>query len=222
MTKTFLYVRVSTTEQTSEHQLMQARDAGFHILAEDVITDHGTSGVSTRLADREGGKELLHKLRDGDTLVVRWLDRLGRNYRDVTDTLRELLRRGVTIKTVINRQTFEAHPNSATDEAVRDALIGFMAAQAEAQAQATKEAQAAGIAHHKATSPEKFRGRKPTFNRDQFEEVTTLAEAGQGHSAIAKATGLNRNAVIRIATDPEKAKSMLIKWDMWARPEDAA
>lgn len=222
MTKTFLYTRVSTTEQTSDHQLMQARKAGFDILDEDVITDHGTSGVSTRLSEREGGKELLHKLRDGDTLVVRWLDRLGRNYRDVTDTLRELLRRGVTIKTVINMQTFEAHPKSASDEAVRDALIGFMAAQAEAQSQATKEAQAAGIAHHKAASPEKFRGRKPTFSREQFDKVTALSEAGQGHSAIAKVTGLNRNAVIRIASDPEKAKASLIKWNMWSRTEYAS
>ena len=222
MNTTFLYVRVSTSEQTSEHQITQARAAGFDIADNDVITDHGISGVNSKLADREGGKLLMAKLREGDTLVVRWLDRLGRNYRDVTDTLRELLRNGVTVKTVINKQTFDARPNNPTDEAVRDALIAFMAAQAEAQAQATKEAQAAGIAHHKATSPEKFRGRKPTFNRDQFEEVTTLAEAGQGHSAIAKATGLNRNAVIRIATDPEKAKSMLIKWDMWERSEDAA
>lgn len=214
MTKTFLYARVSTSEQTSAHQLEQARRAGFNILDDDVITDHGTSGVNTRLADREGGKALLHKLRDGDTLVVRWLDRLGRNYRDVTDTLRELLRRGVTVRTVINGQTFEAHPKSAIDEAVRDALIGFMAAQAEAQAQATKEAQAAGIAFHKAAFPEKFKGRKPSFDRQQFEEVKTLAAAGQGHSAIAKATGLNRNAVIRIASDPAKAEASLARWGM--------
>lgn len=214
MTKTFLYARVSTSEQTSAHQLEQARAAGFEIADEDVITDHGTSGVSTKLAEREGGKELLHKLRDGDVLVVRWLDRLGRNYRDVTDTLRELLRRGVTVKTVISRQTFEARPLSTTEEAVRDAIIGFMAAQAEAQAQATKEAQAAGIAHHKATSPEKFKGRKPTFDRAQFDEVLALVEAGSGHSAIAKATGLNRNAVIRIAADPAKAVQSLARWGL--------
>jgi putative DNA-invertase from lambdoid prophage Rac len=33
--------------------------------------------------------------------VVRWVDRLGRNYRDVTDTIREFMRRGVVIRTVI-------------------------------------------------------------------------------------------------------------------------
>jgi DNA invertase Pin-like site-specific DNA recombinase len=35
-------------------------------------------------------------------LVVRWVDRLGRNYSDVCDTIREFLRRGVVIRTVIN------------------------------------------------------------------------------------------------------------------------
>ncbi|MEQ8901411.1 MAG: hypothetical protein RID11_02870 [Roseovarius sp.] len=32
-----------------------------------------------------------------------------------------------------------------------------------------------------------------------------MLDAGQGHSAIAKAIGVNRNAVIRIAQDPAKA-----------------
>ena len=210
MNKTILYARVSTSEQTSDHQLEQATKAGFQI--DEVVTDHGVSGVSSRLADREGGRELLYKLRDGDTLVVRWLDRLGRNYKDVTDTLRGLLDKGVTAKTVINGMVFEANPRSAMERAVRDALIGFMAAQAEAQAEATKEAQRAGIDHHKAASPEKFKGRKPAFDRDQFKQVVALLEAGQGQSAIAKATGVNRNAVIRIAKNPAKVEAALERW----------
>lgn len=212
---------VSTTEQTSDHQLEHARKAGFQI--DEVVTDHGTSGVTVKLADREGGRRLLDPLtlREGDTLVVRWVDRLGRNYQDVTDTIREFISRGVTIKTVINGMVFDGTATNPTQKAIRDAQIGFMAAMAEAQAEANKEAQRAGIAHHKATSPEKFKGRKPTFNRNQFEKVMALAEAGQGHSAIAKTTGLNRNAVIRIASDPERAKAGLIKWKMWARPENA-
>lgn len=212
MSKTILYARVSTSEQTSDHQLEQAKAAGFDI--DDVVKDDGTSGVSTKLSERENGKRLFDLLREGDTLVVRWVDRLGRNYGDVTDTIREFLRRGVTIKTVINGMVFDAQPKSPMDKAVRDALIGFMAAQAEAQAQATKEAQAAGIAHHRATSPEKFKGRKPSFDRDTFEQVKALLDAGQGHSAIAKTTGLNRNAVIRIAHDLALAEASLARWGL--------
>lgn len=212
MSKTILYVRVSTTEQTSDHQLEQAHKAGFQV--DQVVTDHGTSGVTTKLADREGGKRLFDLLREGDTLVVRWVDRLGRNYKDVTDTIREFINSGVTIKTVINGMVFDGTATDPTQKAIRDALIGFMAAMAEAQAEATKEAQRAGIAHHKAASPEKFKGRKPTFDRASFEAVKTMLEAGQGHSFIAKATGVNRNAVIRIAQDPAKAEAALTKWGM--------
>ena len=210
MSKTILYVRVSTTEQTSDHQLEQARKAGFQI--DHVVTDHGTSGVTTKLAEREGGKRLFDMLREGDTLVVRWVDRLGRNYQDVTDTIREFIRRGVTIKTVINGMVFDGKTTDPTQKAIRDALIGFMAAMAEAQAEANKEAQRAGIDYHKAASPEKFKGRKPTFDRASLEKVQAMLSAGQGHSAIAKATGVNRNAVIRIANDPVKAEAALRKW----------
>ncbi len=212
MPKTILYVRVSMAEQTSDHQLEQARKAGFEV--DQVVTDHGTSGVTTKLADREGGKRLFDLLREGDTLVVRWVDRLGRNYQDVTDTIREFINRGVTITTVINGMVFDGTTKDPTQKAIRDALIGFMAAMAEAQAEATKEAQRAGIEHHKAVSPEKFKGRKPTFDRASFEQVKSMLNAGQGHSAIAKATGINRNAVIRIAQDPARAEAALAKWEM--------
>ena len=60
-----------------------------------VLADHGVSGVSTRLAERLEGRRLFDMLRANDTLVVRWVDRLGRNYADVTDTIREFIRRGV-------------------------------------------------------------------------------------------------------------------------------
>lgn len=212
MSKTILYSRVSTTEQTSAHQLEHARKAGFQV--DQVVTDHGTSGVTSKLAEREGGKRLFDMLREGDTLVVRWVDRLGRNYQDVTDTIREFINRGVTIKTVINGMVFDGTTTDPTQKAIRDALIGFMAAMAEAQTEATKEAQRAGIDHHKAASPEKFKGRKPTFDRAGFDAVIAMLDAGQGHSAIAKATGVNRNAVIRIAQDPSKAEAALMKWGM--------
>ncbi len=212
MSKTILYARVSTTEQTSEHQLEQALRAGFQI--DEVVTDHGTSGLTIKLADREGGKRLCDMLREGDSLVVRWVDRLGRNYQDVTDTIRKFISRGVTIKTVINNMTFDGTTTDPSQRAIRDALIAFMAAMAEAQAEATKEAQRAGIAHHKAASPEKFKGRKPAFDRVSFEEVMAMLAAGQGHSAIANATGVNRNAVIRIAKDPAKADAALERWGM--------
>src|SRR6201990_788111 len=146
--RTILYARVSTKEQTLDHQRTQAEEAGFKI--DEVVADHGVSGVSTKLAERPQGRRLFDLLRNGDTLVVRWVDRLGRNYQDICDTIREFMRRGVVIRTVINGITFDGATKDAMQCAIRDALIAFMAATAQAQAEATKEAQRAGIAHAKA------------------------------------------------------------------------
>jgi hypothetical protein len=116
-----LYARVSTTDQTTAHQLTQAQAVGFKI--DKVVADKGISGVSTRLAERPEGKRLFDMLRAGDTLFVRWVDRLGRNYTDVVDTIREFMRRGVIIKTVINGMTFDGSTTDAMQQAVRDALL---------------------------------------------------------------------------------------------------
>ncbi len=146
--RTVLYARVSTLEQTIAHQRTQAESAGFKI--DEVVSDDGVSGVSTRLAERPQGRRLFDILRAGDTLVVRWVDRLGRNYADVTDTIREFMRRGVVVRTIINGLVFDGATTDPMQAAVRDALIGFMAALSQAQAEATKEAQKAGVAHAKA------------------------------------------------------------------------
>ena len=84
------------------------------------------SGLSTRLTERPEGRCLYDKLRAGDTLVVRWVDRLGRNYEDVCGTIREFMRRGVVIRTLINNFTFNGSTKDAMQQAVRDALIAFM------------------------------------------------------------------------------------------------
>jgi putative DNA-invertase from lambdoid prophage Rac len=116
--RTVLYARVSTAEQTLAHQRAQAEAAGYRI--DEVVADHGVSGVSTTLADRPEGRRLFDLLRAGDTLVVRWVDRLGRNYRDVTDTIREFMRRGVVIRTVINGMVFDGATNDPMQQAVRE------------------------------------------------------------------------------------------------------
>ncbi len=65
--KTILYARVSTSDQTIEHQRTQAEAAGFTI--DEVVADDGVSGLSTSLADRQEGRRLFDLLRAGDTLV---------------------------------------------------------------------------------------------------------------------------------------------------------
>jgi putative DNA-invertase from lambdoid prophage Rac len=208
---TVLYCRVSTLDQTAEHQRTQAHQNGF---APDlVLADHGVSGVSTRLCDRPEGRRLFDILREGDTLVVRWVDRLGRNYQDVTDTVREFIRRGIRVETVINRMIFDGTATDPMKQAIRDSLIAFMAAMAQSQAEVTKEAQKAGIAHARVNDDgTKYRGRKPTFTCEQFARARELLSQGLGISAVAKTVGLKRQSVYRIRSEPEKQVTALQSW----------
>jgi putative DNA-invertase from lambdoid prophage Rac len=210
---TILYARVSTAEQTIEHQLVHAKAVGFII--DDVVADNGVSGLHTRLVERPEGRRLFDKLRAGDVLVVRWVDRLGRNYEDVCDVIRKFMRRGVVIRTVINNFTFDGATKDPMQQAVRDALIGFMAATAQAQAEATKAAQRAGIEHAKANDDRAYLGRKPTYTREQFAKVRDLlAQEAVGIAHIAKEAGLSRQAIYRIKDDPAGAEAALAAWGL--------
>ena len=210
--QTFLYARVSTADQTISHQRAQAEAAGFRF--DEVIEDAGVSGVSTKFKDRRGGGKLLDKLRRGDLLVVRWVDRLGRNYEDVTETIRTLMQRGVVVKTIINGMTFDGATKDPIQMAVRDALIAFMAATAQAQAEATKEAQKAGIkaARQAEDAPIKYRGRKPTFDVEQLHRTHELLSMGWTPSVISAEVGIPRATVYRIKEDPAKAAGLLETW----------
>jgi putative DNA-invertase from lambdoid prophage Rac len=140
---------------------------------------------------------------------VRWVDRLGRNY--VRDTIQEFMRRGVVVRTVINGLTFDGSTKDPMQMAVRDALIGFLAATAQANAEAIKEAQRSGIALAKAKEGDlKYRGRKPSFTRSQLATVRDMD--GQGVGEIAKITGLSRQTVYRIKADPIAAEAVLASW----------
>jgi putative DNA-invertase from lambdoid prophage Rac len=209
--RTVFYARVFTAEQTLAHQKAQAEAAGYRL--DEIVADHGVSGLSISLADRPEGRRLFDILRAGDTLVVHWVDRLGRNYRDVTDTIREFMRRGVVIRTVINGMVFGGATKDPMQQAVRDALIAFMAATAQAQAEATKEAQKAGILHAQENDDgTKFRGRKPSFDWATFAAVQQLLSQGIAVTEIAKTTGLNRQSIYRIQKEPERQAAALAAW----------
>jgi DNA invertase Pin-like site-specific DNA recombinase len=202
-------------EQTLSHQQTQAEKAGF--VFDCVVADHGVSGVNVKMRDRPEGRRLFDMLREGDVLVVRWVDRLGRNYADVTQTIRDLLAQGVVIKTVINGLTFDGATKDPMQMAVRDAMVGFLAASAQAQAEALKIAQRAGIEHAKAEAAQRtkaYRGRKPSFDRKTLERVVEMLAEDAGVTAIAQETGLTRQTVMRIRADPAAADQNLKEWGL--------
>jgi putative DNA-invertase from lambdoid prophage Rac len=92
ISRTLLYARVSTAEQTTDNQLLEASGAGFAIQPRHTVTETISGRVPA--AARPGFSKLLDRLDDGDTLVVTELDRLGRNTTDVLATVERLAEMG--------------------------------------------------------------------------------------------------------------------------------
>lgn len=91
-------------------------------------------------------------------------------------------------------------------KAVRDSLIAFMAATAQAQAaEATKDAQRAGIAHATENDATAYRGRKPSFSRDQLNSVMCL-KGTTNASQIAKDDGIAAQWLASLRTLPQRKR----------------
>ncbi len=86
------YARVSTHDQSLELQREALAKAGCRMVFEDKVS-------GTR-ADRPGLAKALEMLREGDTLVVWKLDRLGRSVKQLVDLVGELHKQGVQFKSL--------------------------------------------------------------------------------------------------------------------------
>ena len=73
----FGYVRVSTREQNTDRQLIALKENGVPI--ENILTDK----MSGKDFNRPAYRRLLKRLHKGDVLIIKSIDRLGRNYKDI-------------------------------------------------------------------------------------------------------------------------------------------
>lgn len=138
------YCRVSTKDQSLESQTSTIREAYPDVR---IIEEHGVSG-KTPAADRPAMSKLLDEntgLRSGDTLVIWWFDRLGRDYHDAKDTAQLLLKRGVTIKTINQSQTFSYSPDDTTHNMLTDMMLTMLAGLAENERQSRLASQRAAL-----------------------------------------------------------------------------
>ncbi len=92
MNRLYGYVRVSTREQNEERQLIALRE--FGVEEKNILMDK----LSGKDFNRPAYRKLVRKLRQGDTLAVKSIDRLGRNYEEIMEQWRIITReRGVNI-----------------------------------------------------------------------------------------------------------------------------
>ena len=96
MSRTFAYCRVSTSEQSTENQIMAIRQAGYAVNDSRVISETVSGGVQAM--QRKGFADMVtHKLEAGDQLVVLKLDRLGSDNIDVQQTITMLVDKGIDV-----------------------------------------------------------------------------------------------------------------------------
>jgi len=150
MTATIAYVRVSTDDQTT-HSQRYAIESRYKV--DRWFSDEATSGA-TKAKSREGFSKLLHYVREGDTVVVYAIDRLGRDTIDVLETVEMLKAKGVAV--VSMREGFDL------STPVGKAMLAMMAALAELERSNIKTRQMAGIARAKAEG--KALGREKVIN----------------------------------------------------------
>jgi putative DNA-invertase from lambdoid prophage Rac len=95
MSRVFAYCRVSTTDQTTQNQIIEIKAAGFAIEVQRLIEESVSGSVAAK--ERPGFTKLIDRMESGDILVVTKLDRLGRNAMDVRATVEQLASLGVRV-----------------------------------------------------------------------------------------------------------------------------
>lgn len=96
MSRLFAYCRVSTSEQTTENQIMEIRRSGYDVTQERVVSEVVSGGVQA-MKRKAFANMVNHSLERNDVLVVLKLDRLGRDNIDVQKTIELLMERGIKI-----------------------------------------------------------------------------------------------------------------------------
>lgn len=177
MGKRFGYGRVSAADQDLGIQAEALERAGCIVSFLEKRSGTTTEG-------REELRRVLSILGDGDELVVVRLDRLARSVADLADIVRQIEKKGASLRCV-------EQPVDTSTSAGR-AFVGMLAVFAEFETGLRRERQMEGIA--KAKREGKYKGR-PRMSVSA--EVTRLAAEGKGPTAIAKELGIGVATVHR-------------------------
>ncbi|WP_432668178.1 recombinase family protein [Pseudomonas umsongensis] len=175
------YLRVSTNEQSVEAQ-RHSLAKKYNI--EKWFEDAGVSGAVKAL-ERPGFAALVAYAREGDTVVVSAVDRLGRDTVDVLCTVEAFKAKGVSI--ISEREGFDLN------KPMGKAMLTMLSAVAELERSNIKARQMAGIEAAKAQG--KALGRKRTF--DPVEVAQWRRDSSASIAQTAKHFGISEASVKR-------------------------
>lgn len=143
--KSYGYIRVSTKEQNEDRQLIAMRE--FGIAYEDIIVDK----QSGKDFDRPGYKKLMKKLKAGDTLVIKSIDRLGRNYDEILEQWRHITKEKHVGIVVLDMPLLDTRQGrDLTGVLIADIVLQLLSYVAQTEREFNRQRQAEGIAVAKA------------------------------------------------------------------------
>ena len=181
----FGYVRVSTTEQTTDNQRLEIGRAGYAV--EYWYAD--TVSGKAHAAQRKQFGVLLGKLRARDTVVVSKLDRLGRDAQDVLSTIKSLATLGVEVVVLqLGKLDLTSTPGKL--------MLSMLAAVAEMERDLIVERTQAGLARAKAEG--KVLGRPAKTTPEQRKAMVDAYEQKANVSALARLYGISRATVLTV------------------------
>ena len=183
---TFGYGRVSTIHQNTDNQKQELEQAGYKI--DYWYEDTGISG-KTSSNQRPQFMALLSKIRDGESVVVSKLDRLGRDAIDVLQTVKKLSQRN--IKVIV-------HQIGSTDlsSPAGKMLLTMLAAVAEMERDLLIERTQSGL--QRAKSEGKQLGRPSKTSNQNKSEIRKRLGMGESVSQLARDFKVSRGTIISI------------------------
>lgn len=171
------YARVSTKEQNEQRQIIALTQFG---LSEKYIYVDKQSG---RDFERPQYRRLVRKLKDGDTLVVKSIDRLGRNYEEILEQWRVITKEKAAAIVVLDMPLLDTRKSrDLTGTLIADIVLQLLSYVAQTEREFIRQRQAEGIAAAKLRGVQ-F-GRKP---KEKPPEYPVVLETWRKQELSAKA-----------------------------------
>lgn len=150
MQKLFAYIRVSSTDQNTDRQIeaieTYCKDNKLELNERDVYIDK----ASGKDFNRPKYQALKHNLRHGDTLIIKELDRLGRNMEQIKEEWQELLKQGINIIVIDTPILNTTNKTDLEKNLISNIVFELLAYMAEKERLKIRQRQAEGIAVAKA------------------------------------------------------------------------
>lgn len=184
------YVRVSTKEQNEQRQMIALREFGI----ED--TRIYMDKQSGKDFERKNYKRMIRKIKSGDTIVIKSIDRLGRNYDEILEQWRIITKEKQAAVVVLDMPLLDTRQNrDLTGTLIADIVLQLLSYVAQTEREFIRQRQAEGIAAAKEQGV-KF-GRKPMERPKEFESLKVQWQNNEiSARAAAKRLGITHRTFI--------------------------